>query len=120
MSSYLQQGQLAINAKNMDEAIRWFELAVQQAPSDAQALACLGQALCWKKQTQTGLDYLRQAGALLVKTARKSRDTQHVLMLAEQLQYWNDYPGSFQLIKQSVQIQKNLRGFQLLAHTYRR
>lgn len=120
MSSFLQQGQAAINAKNTADAVYWFEKAVQQQPKDAQALACLGQALCWHQQSRQGLVHLRKAGAMLAKLSRKSGDTQQLLLLAEQLQFWHDYPGSLELIKQAVQIHKDVRGFQLLAHTYSR
>jgi len=120
LSACLQRGQAAVNARNMAEAVVWFEKAVRENPKDAQALACYGQALCWARQRGRGLDNLRKAGALLVKSGRKTGDSRQLLLLAEQLQYWHDYPASLALIKQAVQIKKDVRGFQLLAHTYAR
>jgi len=121
MTNYLQRGQSAINSRNTSEAVHWFEKAVKETPKDAQALACLGQALCWDKQQKLGLNHLQKAGKQLIKVARKSGDTQQLLLLAEQLQFWNDYPNSLELIKQAVQInKKDVRGFQMLAHTYTR
>lgn len=120
LSPYLKNGQAAVNARNMTEAVVWFEKAVRENPKDAQALACYGQALCWVKQHSLGIEHLRKAGALLAKAGRKQRDTRQLLLLVEQLQFWNDYPGSLELIKQAVQIKKDVRGFQLLAHTYSR
>lgn len=104
----------------MAEAVFWFEKALQESPKDAQAMACYGQALCWDRQYLSGIEHLRKAGALLAKASRKKRDTQQLLLLVEQLQFWNDYPGSLELVKQAVQINKDVRGFQLLAHTYSR
>ncbi|AEG01091.1 tetratricopeptide repeat-containing sulfotransferase family protein [Methylomonas methanica] len=120
ISPYLKNGQAAVNARNMTEAVGWFEKAVRENPKDAQAMACYGQALCWIRQHSLGIEYLRKAGALLAKACRKQRDTGQLLLLVEQLQFWNDYPGSLELIKQAVQIKKDVRGFQLLAHTYSR
>jgi len=121
MPNFIQRGQVAINAKNIPEAVHWFEKAVQESPTDAQALACLGQALCWGNQHQKGLSYLKKSGKQLIKKARKNKDTQPVLALVEQLQHWNDYPNSLELVKQAVQInKKDIRGFQILAHTYSR
>ncbi len=121
MNNFLQLGQAAINSRNTTEAIQWFEKAVQAAPLDAQALACLGQALCWANQQNQGLNYLQKAGRQLVKKARKSKNTGQLLLMAEQLQFWNDYPNSLELVKQAVQInKKNACGFQMLAHTYSR
>jgi len=121
MTNYIQRGQSAINSRNTSEAVHWFEKAVKDTPKDAQALACLGQALCWDKQQKLGLTYLQKAGKQLIKAARKSGNTQQLLLLTEQLQFWNDYPNSLELIKQAVQInKKDVRGFQMLAHTYAR
>ncbi len=121
MTNYLQRGQSAIKSKNISEAIYWFEKAIADTPKNAQALACLGQALCWAKQQKQGLSYLHKAGKQLARTAYKSGDTQQLLLIAEQLQFWNDYPASLELIKQAVQInKKEVRGFQILAHTYAR
>ncbi|MCQ8103958.1 sulfotransferase [Methylomonas sp. SURF-2] len=120
LSAFLQRGQAAINARNTADAVFWFEKAARENPKDAQAMACYGQALCWNRQFAQGLDMLRKAGALLAKSSRKHGDTSQLLLLAEQLQYWRDYPASLELIKQAVQIKKDLRGFQLLAHTYAR
>lgn len=121
MTHFLQRGQAAINARNTAEAIQWFNKAVQESPLDPQALACLGQALCWNNQQKTGLAYLLKAGKQLAKKARKNKDTSQLLLLVEQLQFWNDYQNSLELVKQAVQInKKDIRGFQILAHTYSR
>ncbi|MBS3963816.1 MAG: sulfotransferase [Methylomonas sp.] len=112
----MQRGQAAIDDKNLDEAVKWFGLAVEEAPKDAQARACLGQALCWQGKREEGGRQLRQAGQLLLKKARKTREVNRVVDLADQLQYWNDYPGSADLCKQAIGIDANfVRAYQLLA-----
>lgn len=117
----MRQGQAAIQSKNLAEAIYCFEKAVAESPKDAQAKACLGQALCWEGRRDEGLAMLRQSGQLLLKKARKTRDIRLPVDLADQLQYWNDYAGSAELCKQAVQIDpRYVRGFQLLALSYMR
>ncbi len=121
MNDYLSRGQAAIQARNTEEAIKWFEFAVKEDPKDAQSLACLGQAQCWHGRIKDGLTYLRLAGRFLEKKAKKKRDTKELVMLAEQLQFWNDYEGSLDLLKSTVQIKPNeVRGFQLLSLAYSR
>lgn len=112
---YIQRGQIAIHAKNPDEATQWFRQAVTADPKDVQAKACLGQSLCWLGRRDEGIGYLRQAGELLAKKARKTKDVGLLLALIEQLQHWNDYSGALALGRQAVQINKTeVRGFQLL------
>ncbi len=121
MNDYLNRGQAAIQARNTEEAIKWFELAAKDNPKDAQSLACLGQAQCWHGRVRDGLAYLRLAGRFLEKKARKKKDTKELVMLAEQLQFWNDYEGSLDLLKSAVQIKPTeVRSFQLLSLAYSR
>ncbi|BBA32332.1 sulfotransferase [Methylocaldum marinum] len=121
MTTYIQRGHAAIQSRNVAEAAEWFEKAVVENPKDGQAKACLGQALCWLGRRKEGIAHLRQSGQLLMKKARKSRDVNLLLGLAEQLQFWNDYHGSLELAEQAVRIDgSNVRGFQLLALAYSR
>lgn len=121
MSESLRLGQAAIQNKNLPEAVKWFSQAAQENPKDPQILACLGQSLCWQGKRDEGVAYLRQSGQLLAKKARKNRDVNLVLDLADQLQHWGDYPGAVELCKQAVQINPTVvRGFQLLALSHSR
>ncbi|WP_026608965.1 tetratricopeptide repeat-containing sulfotransferase family protein [Methylocaldum szegediense] len=121
MMTFLQRGQAAVQSRNLVEAAGWFEKAVAENPKDGQAKACLGQTLCWLGRREQGIAHLRQSGQLLLKKARKSRDISLLLGLAEQLQFWNDYRGSLELLKQAVQIDgSKVRGFQLLALAHSR
>lgn len=121
MSESMRLGQAAIQNKNLPEAISWFSKAAAESPKDPQILACLGQALCWQGKRQEGLAYLRQSGQLLLKKARKTRDVNLTLDLADQLQHWNDYQGAAELCKQVTQINPSIvRGYQLLALSHSR
>ncbi|MDD2758899.1 MAG: sulfotransferase [Methylomonas sp.] len=116
MTDSMRLGQAAIQNKNLPEAVEYFSQASKENPKDPQALACLGQALCWQGKLDDGMVYLRQCGQLLLKKARKSRDVKLVVDLADQLQHWNDYAGAAELCKQAVQIvPQYTRAFQLLA-----
>ncbi len=121
MNDFFQQGQNAIKAKNLNTAIEMFKKALQQSPKNPNVLASLGQALCWDDHYLEGIEFLRAAGRQLSKKAKINGDTRQLILLAEQLQFWNDYPGSLDLLRQAVRIDSsNLRGFQLLAHTLSR
>ncbi len=121
MSTYMQLGQAAIQARNTAEAVSWFTKAVDEDPKNAQALSCLGQALCWQGKHDEGLIHLRNAGKQLLKNARKTKDVSLPILLAEQLQHWDDYQGSLEMAKQMVQINSaEMAGFRLLAVTYLR
>ena len=112
----MRLGQAAIQKKNLSEAIIHFSQALKESPKDPQILACLGQAFCWQGKLNEGLIYLRKAGQVLAKKARKSRDIKLVVDLADQLQHWNDYHGSAELCKLATQINPQYaRAFQLLA-----
>lgn len=117
----MRLGQAAIQNQNLPEAIKWFSQAAKESPKDPQILACLGQALCWQGNKDEGLRYLRQSGQVLAKRARKSRDVNLLVDLADQLQHWNDYAGAAELCKQAVQINAEyVRSYQLLALSHSR
>ncbi len=117
----MRLGQAAIQNKNFPEAITWFGKAAAENPKDPQILACLGQALCWQGKREEGLTYLCQSGQVLLKKARKTRDVNLTLDLADQLQHWNDYQAAAELCKQVLQINPNVvRGYQLLALSHSR
>jgi tetratricopeptide (TPR) repeat protein len=121
MSLLMQRGQAAINAKNFAEAVACFTQAAKESPKDPQVQACLGQSYCWQGLREQGLKHLRVCAQLLLKKAKKNRDTRLALDLADQLQYWGDYSGSLDVCKQAVQInQEYVRGYQLLALSHSR
>lgn len=121
MNQFMQLGQAAIQKNNIAEAVDWFTKASEENPKDPQVKACLGQSLCWQGKRDEGIGHLRQSGQLLLKKARKNRDINLALYLAEQLQYWNDYSAALEVCKEAVQINPGfVRGYQLLALTHSR
>jgi len=121
MNEFMQRGQLAVKNKNALESIEWFSKAVKESPKDPQALACLGQSLCWDGKLEEGLVQLQKAGYVLLKKSRKSRDVNLVLDLSDQLQHWNDYHGALDLCKQAVKINPGaVRAYQFLSVIYLR
>ncbi|MFW5443403.1 MAG: tetratricopeptide repeat protein [Methylococcaceae bacterium] len=117
----IQRGQAAINSGNMLEAAQWFERALEINPKDSQSLACFGQSQCWLGQKKQGLVNLREAGRLIARASKKSKDINDLISMVGQLQYWNDFAGALELARQAVQIGKNdVRSFQMLASSYAR
>lgn len=121
MTSFLQNGQAALQTKKFDEAVDCFTKALAETPKNALVLALLGQSLCWIGQREKGLKYLHQAGIVLLKKAKKKKDVTQAIQLLEQLQFWEDYQGALNIGKTVTKINpKEVRGFQLLALTYSR
>ncbi len=117
----MQLGQAAIQSKNVLDAVNWFTKAVEEDAKNAQALSCLGQALCWQGKREQGLQHLRNAGKQLLKNTKKTKDVSLPVLLAEQLQHWEDYQGALDIAKQVVQINSTeVAGYRLLAVTYMR
>lgn len=118
MNNTLQRGYAAIQARNLPEAVRCFEEALQDDPDNAQALAWLGQALCSLGRRVEGHERLRQCGRIQIRNAEASRDIRHVLEIAQLLQQWVDFEGALELLTRAVRINEaEFRGHQLLAVT---
>ena len=118
MTNFLQRGYAAIQARNLPDAVQWFEKALTENPEDTQAMAWLGQTLCSLGRRTEGSAHLCQSGRHLLEKARLNRDINRVLEIAQQLQQWGDFPGALELLSEAVQINgSEFRGFQLLAVT---
>lgn len=118
MTTFLQRGYAAIQARNLPDAVQWLEKALTEQPGDAQAMAWLGQTLCSLGRRAEGTARLRQSGQTLLDKARLGRDIGRVLEIAQQLQQWGDFPGALELLGQAVEINgTEFRGLQLLAVT---
>lgn len=104
---YLQRAWQAVSQQDVAGILHWFAEALKLEPDNPQALAGLGQALCWQNQTKEGLSNLRKAGAALQKQALRSKDTRFVLELAEQLHHWGDLETSLALAQLAVRLTPN-------------
>jgi tetratricopeptide (TPR) repeat protein len=92
----LKQAWQAVGQKDLLAAAHWFQEAVNRQPDHPEALAGLGQALCWQHRMSEGLEYLQKAAEQLVNVQSK-RDIRFILELAEQLHHWGDLKTSLQL-----------------------
>lgn len=104
VSSLLQQAWQAVARRDVAGTLIGFRAVLKLDPHHAQALAGLGQALCWQDQVREGLGYLRQAAAELEKEAIKTRDIRFTLELAEQLHHWGDLETSLRLARLAVRL----------------
>ena len=115
----MQRGFAAVKAGNAADAAKWFEIALDENPKDAQARAWLGQALCSIGRRVDGTVHLRQAGLDFLEDARRSKNISLVLEIVGQLQHWSDFPGALELLREVVILAPaEFKGFQLLAVTY--
>lgn len=116
MITSMQRGYAAVKARNAAEAAKWFAMAVNESPQDAQARAWLGQSLCSIGRRDEGVLHLRQAGSSFLAAARDTGKLNLVLEVAGQLQHWGEFPGALELLQEAVTLDPSeFRGFQLLA-----
>jgi tetratricopeptide (TPR) repeat protein len=101
----LNQAWLAVRQKDLMAAAHWFQEAVNRKPDHPEALAGLGQALCWQRRMREGLGYLQKAAEQLELHTQSKRDIRFVLELAEQLHHWGDLKTSLQLTKLALTIE---------------
>jgi len=94
----------AVAHRDLAATLYWFRQALSIQPGNVQALAGLGQALCWQQQRREGLIYLQQAARLLEADAQKSRDIRFILELAEQLHHWGDLETALKLTELAVRL----------------
>ncbi|WP_309646679.1 sulfotransferase [Phenylobacterium sp.] len=118
MATFMQLGVQAAQARNVTEAVGWFQRAHQENPADPVARAWLGQCLCSLGRRLEGVDHLVKAGRLLAQAARVSKDTSKVMEVIGQLQGWGAFAPALELARALVEIDGgNPRAHQLLAVT---
>jgi tetratricopeptide (TPR) repeat protein len=94
----------AVARRDMEGTLRGFRAVLAVQPDNPEALAGLGQALCWEERRREGLDYLRRAARLLYREAEWTRDARRILELAEQLHHWGDLDTSLELARLAVRL----------------
>lgn len=82
----------------------WFGEALKLQPDHPQALAGMGQFLCWQEQRREGLGYLQRAARRLMEDAEQRHDIRFIMELADQLHYWGDLDTALALARQGVKI----------------
>jgi tetratricopeptide (TPR) repeat protein len=101
----LRHAYQAVGNKDLLGSTHWFQQAVNQEADHIEALAGLGQALCWQRRMSEGLGYLQKAAAQLQLNARSKKNTRFVLELAEQLHHWGDLQTSLQLTELALSLE---------------
>lgn len=101
----LKQAWQAVGRKDLPGSAHWFQQAVNREPDHLEALAGLGQALCWQRRMSEGLGYLRKAANQLHLNAHDKKDVRFVLELAEQLHHWGDLETSLQLTELALSLE---------------
>ncbi|UOA10435.1 sulfotransferase [Methylobacter sp. S3L5C] len=104
IAGWLQNARLAISRGDFDTAECWFRQVLVIKPKHAEALAGVGQKLCWQRKHREGLTYLRQAAAQVEKESVKSRDIAQLLELSGQLQHWGDLEAALKLAQLAVRL----------------
>jgi len=109
IASLLQNARLAISRGDFDSAERWFRQVLLIKPNHAEALAGVGQKLCWQRKRREGLTYLLQAARQVEKECVKSRDIAQLLELSGQLQHWGDLEAALKLAQLAVRLAPSRR-----------
>jgi tetratricopeptide (TPR) repeat protein len=104
IAGWLQNARSAISRGDFDNAERWFRQVLVIKPKHAEALAGVGQKLCWQRKHREGLTYLRQAAIQVEKESVKSRNITQLLDLSGQLQHWGDLEAALKLAQLAVRL----------------
>ena len=100
----LMQARQAAAFGQIEQAEFYFRQILAVQPRHAEALAGLGQKLCWERKRREGLGYLRQAAKQLEKDVSKSRDIRQALELCGQLQHWGDLDAAIRLAQLAAKL----------------
>ena len=103
-ASALKHAWQAVAQRDIAATLHWFRRVLSIQPDNTQALAGLGQALCWQQQRREGLGYLQQAASQLEADAQQNRDIRFILELAEQLHHWGDLETALKLTELAVRL----------------
>ncbi|WP_020483079.1 tetratricopeptide repeat-containing sulfotransferase family protein [Methylomonas sp. MK1] len=101
----LTQAWQAVARRDMVGTLHGFRQVLAIQPNHAEALAGLGQALCWQQQRREGLAYLQQAARQLEIDAQQTRNIRFILELAEQLHHWGDLDTALKLTALAVKLE---------------
>ncbi|WP_026603559.1 tetratricopeptide repeat-containing sulfotransferase family protein [Methylomonas sp. 11b] len=101
----LKQAWQAVARRDMAGTLQGFRQVLAIQPNHAEALAGLGQALCWQQQRREGLAYLQQAARQLEIDAQQTRNIRFILELAEQLHHWGDLDTALKLTALAVKLE---------------
>ena len=94
----LEEARRAAAQRNVAATEIWFRRILAIEPGNAEALAGLGQVLCWQRKVREGVGFLKKAAIQLQLELQISRNCAGALLdLAEQLQRWGEVAESVRL-----------------------
>jgi tetratricopeptide (TPR) repeat protein len=103
-AEWLARARQSVAAGRIGDAEFWFREVLAAKPNDAEALAGVGQALCWRRRRREGREYLGKAARQLVRQGLKNRDPGALLQLSGQLQHWGDMDAALELARLGVRL----------------
>ena len=101
---WLARARRAVAAGRFEDAEFWYREVLAAKPNQAEALAGVGQALCWRGRRAAGRDHLRQAAKQLERQGIKDRDPGLLLQLSGQLQHWGDIETALRLARLATRL----------------
>jgi tetratricopeptide (TPR) repeat protein len=104
VGEWLERARQGVVGGRVEDAEFWYREVLTARPHDAEALAGVGQALCWRRKRREGLGYLRQAGRQLERQGTKSRDPGFLLQLSSQLQHWGEVEAGLRLAQLAARL----------------
>jgi tetratricopeptide (TPR) repeat protein len=104
IDGFLQHARYAVSQGDFESAESSFKQILSIKPNHAEALAGVGQKLCWQRKRREGTSYLRLAAKQVEKDAIKRRDISQLIQLSGQLQHWGDGEAALKLAQCAVRI----------------
>jgi tetratricopeptide (TPR) repeat protein len=89
---------------DLEGAEQLFRHVLEILPNHAEALAGVGQSLCWRQRRRQGLEYLRRSAKQVEKVAAKKKEIGLLLQLADQLRHWGDLGTAVSLAQLAVRV----------------
>ncbi|MEQ1638847.1 MAG: sulfotransferase [Methylococcales bacterium] len=81
-----------------------FRQILTVAPQHAEALAGVGQCLCWQQKTVEGLRFLKMAAKALQRDAEVTKQVRPLIDLGTQLLHWGDLTTMLELAECSIEL----------------
>lgn len=103
-NEWLARAREAVAQGRFADAEFWFRQVLTAKPNEAEALAGVGQALCWRRKRREGREYLHKAAKQLERQGLKNRDPGPLLQLSGQLQHWGDMDMALRLARLGVRL----------------
>jgi tetratricopeptide (TPR) repeat protein len=91
----------AFQLGNFGAAEQAYRQVLELKPNNIEALAGVGQGLCWRHRRAEGRQFLAKAGKLMLRNLDKT-EVNILLELAEQLQMWGEIDLALQLSRGAV------------------